>query len=101
MRSTSVGSSGSALGGAAPTVVGLPSERKRKRKGDEGGGGGGGGGSGNSKPRTAATSAADNSKNIREYFNKHSSSSPVRHGGAKSPSPQQTSYPMVNICLSL
>nr|CAD7573171.1 unnamed protein product [Timema californicum] len=63
-----------------------PSERKRKRKADDSGGvvalvpGGKG-------PRTA-----DNKK-INDYFNKHAGTSPIRHGGSKSPSPQQ-GYPM-------
>lgn len=54
--------------------------------GDEGVGGGGGGGG---KQRH------NSDKNIREYFSKHPSSSPVRHAGAKSPSPQGANYPMV------
>nr|CAD7403581.1 unnamed protein product [Timema poppensis] len=64
-----------------------PSERKRKRKADDSGGvvalvpGGKG-------PRTA-----DNKK-INDYFNKHAGTSPIRHGGSKSPSPQQ-GYPML------
>ncbi|CAH4037326.1 unnamed protein product [Pieris brassicae] len=76
---------GSALvppSGATPTIA-MP-ERKRKRKGEEGVGGGGGGG----KQRN------NSDKNIREYFSKHPSSSPVRHTGAKSPSPQSANYPM-------
>ncbi|XP_049867271.1 serine/threonine-protein kinase tousled-like 2 isoform X6 [Pectinophora gossypiella] len=72
--------------GATPTIA-MP-ERKRKRKGEEGVGGGGGGGG---KQRHNSSD-----KNIREYFSKHPSSSPVRHAGAKSPSPQgANSYPMV------
>lgn len=55
--------------------------------GDEGVGGGGGGGG---KQRHNSSD-----KNIREYFSKHPSSSPVRHTGAKSPSPQGANYPMV------
>ncbi|XP_022112704.1 serine/threonine-protein kinase tousled-like 2 isoform X5 [Pieris rapae] len=77
---------GSALvppSGATPTIA-MP-ERKRKRKGEEGVGGGGGGG----KQRN------NSDKNIREYFSKHPSSSPVRHTGAKSPSPQSANYPMI------
>ncbi|CAK1545292.1 unnamed protein product [Leptosia nina] len=77
---------GSALvppSGATPTIA-MP-ERKRKRKGEEGVGGGGGGG----KQRHNSSD-----KNIREYFSKHPSSSPVRHTGAKSPSPQSANYPM-------
>ncbi|XP_049867267.1 serine/threonine-protein kinase tousled-like 2 isoform X2 [Pectinophora gossypiella] len=71
--------------GATPTIA-MP-ERKRKRKGEEGVGGGGGGGG---KQRHNSSD-----KNIREYFSKHPSSSPVRHAGAKSPSPQgANSYPM-------
>ncbi|KAM3962983.1 LOW QUALITY PROTEIN: tousled-like kinase [Aphomia sociella] len=70
--------------GATPTIA-MP-ERKRKRKGEEGVGGGGGGGG---KQRHNSSD-----KNIREYFSKHPSSSPVRHTGAKSPSPQGANYPM-------
>lgn len=55
--------------------------------GEEGVGGGGGGGG---KQRHNSSD-----KNIREYFSKHPSSSPVRHAGAKSPSPQGANYPMV------
>lgn len=68
-----------------------PNERKRKRKNtttgqggqsDEGGGGG--------APKISR--ATDNSKKINEYFNKQTvqqpSNSPLRHSGAKSPSPQ-------------
>ncbi|XP_045490906.1 serine/threonine-protein kinase tousled-like 2 isoform X5 [Colias croceus] len=79
---------GSALvppSGATPTIA-MP-ERKRKRKGEEGVGGGGGGGG---KQRHNSSD-----KNIREYFSKHPSSSPVRLTGAKSPSPQGANYPMV------
>ncbi|CAG4911204.1 unnamed protein product [Colias eurytheme] len=78
---------GSALvppSGATPTIA-MP-ERKRKRKGEEGVGGGGGGGG---KQRHNSSD-----KNIREYFSKHPSSSPVRLTGAKSPSPQGANYPM-------
>lgn len=57
--------------------------------GEEGVGGGGGGGG---KQRHNSSD-----KNIREYFSKHPSSSPVRHAGAKSPSPQGANYPMVSI----
>ncbi|KAJ8686809.1 hypothetical protein QAD02_022603 [Eretmocerus hayati] len=65
-----------------------PSERKRKRKADDTGGGGLMGGKG------ARVSASDNKK-INEYFPKHHvGSSPIRHGGAKSPSPQQ-GYPSI------
>lgn len=67
-----------------------PSERKRKRKGDDGGGGVAGpvGGAGGKGARTG-----DNKK-INEYFPKHAGTSPIRHGGSKSPSPQ--AYPMVS-----
>lgn len=50
----------------------------------------GGGGTGGVKQRHNSSD-----KNIREYFSKHPSSSPVRHTGAKSPSPQGANYPMV------
>ncbi|CAH2251072.1 jg11802 [Pararge aegeria aegeria] len=70
--------------GATPTIA-MP-DRKRKRKGEEGVGGGGGGGG---KQRHNSSD-----KNIREYFSKHPSSSPVRLAGAKSPSPQGANYPM-------
>lgn len=57
--------------------------------GEEGVGGGGGGGG---KQRH---NSAD--KNIREFFPKHHPpSSPVRHTGTKSPSPQGANYPMVS-----
>lgn len=65
-----------------------PLERtKRKRKNEDGGGGPGKG---------ARTTVASSEKKINDYFNKHSGNSPIRHGGAKSPSPQQ-SYVMVSI----
>ncbi|XP_035721491.1 serine/threonine-protein kinase tousled-like 2 isoform X4 [Vespa mandarinia] len=68
-----------------------PSERKRKRKADDGGGGVPGGPVGSKGTRSVA--ALDNKK-INEYFSKHHlGNSPIRHGGAKSPSPQQ-GYPM-------
>lgn len=72
-----------------------PSERKRKRKGDDGGGGVAGpvGGAGGKGARTG-----DNKK-INEYFPKHAGTSPIRHGGSKSPSPQ--AYPMVSNSLIL
>lgn len=71
-----------------------PSERKRKRKADDGGGGVTGGPVGSKGSRSVA--ALENKK-INEYFPKHHlGNSPIRHGGAKSPSPQQ-GYPMVNI----
>ncbi|CAH1122501.1 unnamed protein product [Ceutorhynchus assimilis] len=67
-------------------------ERKRKRKADDTGGGLAGGGTvkggGGGRPPVPPPD-----KKISEYF-KHSSSSPIRHGGAKSPSPQQP-YPML------
>ncbi|CAK9796482.1 Serine/threonine-protein kinase tousled-like 2 [Anthophora plagiata] len=67
-----------------------PSERKRKRKADDGGGGViGPVGSKGSRSVTALEN-----KKINEYFPKHHlGNSPIRHGGAKSPSPQQ-GYPM-------
>lgn len=68
-----------------------PSERKRKRKVDDTGvvvavsvGGKG------------ARTASGENKKINDYFVKHAGNSPIRHGGAKSPSPQQGAYPMVN-----
>lgn len=67
---------------------------------DGGGGGGGGGGSAPSGPpgslsKGARTISALENKKINEYFPKHHvGSSPIRHGGAKSPSPQ-LGYPMV------
>lgn len=70
-----------------------PTERKRKRKADDSGGGSLS--SGNNKG--ARINALD-SKKINEYFpsGKHQvGSSPLRHGGAKSPSSQQA-YPMVS-----
>ena len=60
-----------------------PSERKRKRKADDSSGAPGKG-----------VRNATSDKKINDYF-KHSGNSPIRHGGAKSPSPQQTPYPMV------
>jgi len=67
------------------------SERKRKRKPDDGGGGVPGG----SVAKGARSVAALDNKKINEYFPKHHlGNSPIRHGGAKSPSPQQ-GYPMV------
>lgn len=68
-----------------------PSERKRKRKADDTGGvvtvpvG----------AKGARTATSDNKK-INDYFVKHAGNSPIRHGGAKSPSPQQ-GYPMVSL----
>ncbi|XP_044753483.1 serine/threonine-protein kinase tousled-like 2 isoform X5 [Coccinella septempunctata] len=55
-----------------------PSERKRKRKVEDSGGG----------PVGKGVRNANSEKKINEYF-KHSGNSPIRHGGAKSPSPQQ------------
>ncbi|KAF7987882.1 hypothetical protein HCN44_003745 [Aphidius gifuensis] len=82
------------------------SERKRKRKGDDSGGsvigsgggggcgGGGGGAGGGSSSKGARPNVALDNKKINDYFPKHHlGSSPIRHGGAKSPSPQQ-GYPM-------
>lgn len=74
-----------------PEKVPRSTERKRKRKADDGfgssgsGGGGGGGGKG----------SRGDGKKINEYFAKHPGNSPIRHGGAKSPSPQQ-GYVMVS-----
>ncbi|KAL0111453.1 hypothetical protein PUN28_012977 [Cardiocondyla obscurior] len=66
------------------------SERKRKRKADDGGGGVAGG----SVTSKGARSVVLDNKKINEYFPKHHlGNSPIRHGGAKSPSPQQ-GYPM-------
>lgn len=101
LRSGSVGASGgpgAPLTGGAPTMVGLPPDRKRKRKGDESGGSTPGG---PTKPRVNTAGAAPDGGKIRDYFNKHTSSSPVRHGGAKSPSPQQGNYPMVRLMISI
>lgn len=83
MRGSTMGSGGAivAPSGAAPTIT-MP-ERKRKRKGEDGSGCGGG------KQRH---NSAD--KNIRDYYSKHPSSSPIRHTGAKSPSPQGANFPM-------
>lgn len=68
-------------------------ERKRKRKADDGGGGVSGGPVGSKGARSVA--ALENKK-INEYFPKHHlGNSPIRHGGAKSPSPQQ-GYSMVS-----
>lgn len=60
-----------------------PSERKRKRKNEDSGGA--------AQIKGVRTTSTD--KKI-EYF-KHSGNSPIRHGGAKSPSPQQ-SFVMVS-----
>lgn len=59
-----------------------PSERKRKRKADDS----------SVAPKNVRNATSD--KKINDYF-KHSGNSPIRHGGAKSPSPQQP-YPMVS-----
>ncbi|CAG5089168.1 Similar to tlk2: Serine/threonine-protein kinase tousled-like 2 (Danio rerio) [Cotesia congregata] len=67
------------------------SERKRKRKADDGSGSGPGGPTGGKSGRSL--SSLENKK-INDYFPKHHlGNSPIRHGGAKSPSPQQ-GYPM-------
>lgn len=81
---------------STPEKLARPSgERKRKRKGgDEGSGGLPSAGKGG--PRLIT-----DSKKINEYFVKHPSSSPIRHGGAKSPSPAQQGYPMVSVRISL
>lgn len=81
---------------STPEKLARPSgERKRKRKGgDEGSGGLPSAGKGG--PRLIT-----DSKKINEYFVKHPSSSPIRHGGAKSPSPAQQGYPMVSGRISL
>lgn len=74
------------------------SERKRKRKADDGGGGVAGGSIASKGARSVA--ALDNKK-INEYFPKHHlGNSPIRHGGAKSPSPQQ-GYPMVRFSINV
>lgn len=68
------------------------SERKRKRKADDGSGNVA---SGSITSKGARSVAALDNKKINEYFPKHHlGNSPIRHGGAKSPSPQQ-GYPMV------
>lgn len=70
------------------------SERKRKRKvGEEGGIGSGGPQPSGGKPGPRLIT---DSKKINDYFVKHGSS-PIRHGGAKSPSPAQQGYPMVSL----
>ncbi|XP_018321165.1 serine/threonine-protein kinase tousled-like 2 isoform X4 [Agrilus planipennis] len=64
-----------------------PSERKRKRKAEDSGG--------TVAKGISRTASVD--KKINDYFSsKHPSNSPIRHGGAKSPSPQQP-YPMVGL----
>lgn len=73
-------------------------ERKRKRKADDGGGGVP---SGSVTSKGARSVAALDNKKINEYFPKHHlGSSPIRHGGAKSPSPQQ-GYPMVRFKINV
>lgn len=91
-----IGSSDKEQDCSTPEKLARPSgERKRKRKGgDEGSGGLPSAGKGG--PRLIT-----DSKKINEYFVKHPSSSPIRHGGAKSPSPAQQGYPMVSVCISL
>ncbi|KAL1495061.1 hypothetical protein ABEB36_010540 [Hypothenemus hampei] len=69
-----------------------PEQRKRKRKADDAGGGLAGGGTVKGGGGGRSTVPPPDKK-INEYF-KHSGSSPIRHGGAKSPSPQQP-YPML------
>lgn len=70
------------------------SERKRKRKVDDGSGGLGG-----SISKGARSVSSLDNKKINDYFPKHHlGSSPIRHAGAKSPSPQQ-GYPMVKIII--
>ncbi|XP_050451434.1 serine/threonine-protein kinase tousled-like 2 isoform X3 [Cataglyphis hispanica] len=72
-------------------VLRTTSERKRKRKADDGGGGVS---SSSVTSKGARSIAALDNKKINEYFPKHHlGNSPIRHGGAKSPSPQQA-YPM-------
>ena len=62
------------------------SERKRKRKNDD-----------CSVPPGKGVRTASTDKKINDYFaNKHTGNSPIRHGGAKSPSPQQPFHPMVS-----
>lgn len=63
-----------------------PSERKRKRKTEDTGGTGKG----------VRTGGGGDNKKVSDYLIKHSGNSPIRHGGAKSPSPQQPPYPMVS-----
>ncbi|XP_049823840.1 serine/threonine-protein kinase tousled-like 2 isoform X3 [Aethina tumida] len=62
-----------------------PSDRKRKRKPDDGGG----------MPGKGVRNQQPADKKINDYF-KHSGNSPIRHGGAKSPSSQQP-YPMFSV----
>ncbi|KAJ1522571.1 hypothetical protein ONE63_001756 [Megalurothrips usitatus] len=77
------------------------SDRKRKRKADDIGGPGSIGGPAGGPGGTALSSKGGNrtapeTKKINDYFVKHQmhtthppGASPIRHGGAKSPSPQQ------------
>lgn len=101
MNYNSVGSSHSDKEVDANTPEKVPrttSERKRKRKADDGGGGVAGGSVANKGARSVA---ALDSKKINEYFPKHHlGNSPIRHGGAKSPSPQQ-GYPMVRFSINV
>lgn len=62
------------------------SDRKRKRNKDDSGG----------VVAKGVRNATSEAKKIPEYFKHQQGNSPIRHGGAKSPSPQQP-YPMVNI----
>ncbi|XP_063233309.1 serine/threonine-protein kinase tousled-like 2 isoform X3 [Bacillus rossius redtenbacheri] len=66
-------------------ILRTPSDRKRKRKVDDGGGGLAGG---NASVVAKGPRTGDNKK-INEYFKHGAGTSPIRHGGAKSPSPQQ------------
>lgn len=101
MNYNSVGSSHSDKEVDANTPEKVPrttSERKRKRKADDGSGGIAGGSVANKGARSIA---ALDSKKINEYFPKHHlGNSPIRHGGAKSPSPQQ-GYPMVRFSINV
>lgn len=78
------------------SITRTPTERKRKRKIDD---------IANSKqpsmvvgpPPPPPRSVAE-TKKINDYFTKHPVSNPIRHGGAKSPSPggpPQQGYPLV------
>lgn len=79
-------------------VLRTTSERKRKRKADDGGGGVS---SSSVTSKGARSVAALDNKKINEYFPKHHlGNSPIRHGGAKSPSPQQA-YPMVRFKINV
>lgn len=62
-----------------------PVERKRKRKLEDSGG----------VPGGKGVRSTPSDKKINDFFkHSHSGNSPIRHGGAKSPSPQQP-YAMV------